>query len=146
MKGVSSRETMALRAPWSTVTCCWVSVSIQSSCSFCLWQRNRRLILRHAAFGFTTPPMSNIYTPMEGSIPNIIQLPFGKSPPLHIQAPSWKHLLKLLTRLDCSRIEPTVEALATFKFEMRLRTVIQFMKVRIALPKPVLEPMFTQSF
>ena len=73
--------------------------------------------------------MTNIYTPMQGLIPNIIQLPFGRCPPLHIQAPSWKHLLKLLTRLDSSRIEPTMEAMAAYKYEMKLRTVIQFMKV-----------------
>ncbi|EJD01402.1 uncharacterized protein FOMMEDRAFT_89176 [Fomitiporia mediterranea MF3/22] len=66
---------------------------------------------------------------MQGPIPNIITLPYGKCPPLHIQAPSWRHLLKLLTRLSESRVEPTVEALAGAKMDLKLRTVIQFLKV-----------------
>lgn len=66
---------------------------------------------------------------MQGPLPNIISLPFGKCPPLHIQAPTWKQLLILLTRMSESRIEPTVEAVAATKIELKLRTVVQFVKV-----------------
>ena len=67
--------------------------------------------------------------PLQGPIPNIISLPYGKCPPLHIQAPSWKQLLKLLARLGDTRIEPTVEAVAVTKQQLQLRTVVQFVKV-----------------
>lgn len=66
---------------------------------------------------------------MRGPIPHIVTLPYSRAPPLHIQAPSWKQLLKLLTRLSESRIEPTIDALAETKQDLRLRTVIQFVKV-----------------
>ncbi|KAL5488011.1 hypothetical protein ACEPAI_6119 [Sanghuangporus weigelae] len=81
------------------------------------------------SFGFNAPSIARSRDPMQGPIPNIITLPYGKCPPLHIQAPNWKHLLKLLTRLSDSRVEPTVEALASTKSELKLRTVIQFMKI-----------------
>ncbi|KAI5123427.1 hypothetical protein M0805_006132 [Coniferiporia weirii] len=81
------------------------------------------------SFGFNAPSLDIAHRPMQGPIPNIITLPYGKCPPLHIQAPNWKQLLKLLTRLSESRIEPTVEALAGTKSELRLRTVLQFVKV-----------------
>lgn len=68
-------------------------------------------------------------SPMQGPLPNIISLPYGKCPPLHIQAPSWRQLLKLLTRMSEARIEPTVEALAGTKADLKLRTVVQFVKV-----------------
>ena len=68
--------------------------------------------------------------PMQGVMPNIISLPYGRCPPLHLQAPSWRHLLKLLARLSGTRIEPTVEAMALVKTPMKLRTVVQFVKVR----------------
>lgn len=48
-------------------------------------------------------------------------------------------MLKLLTRLSDSRVEPTVEALAATKAELSLRTVIQFMKVSILTCNPVTE-------
>ena len=79
--------------------------------------------------GFSSPSMAQSLEPMKSPIPNIIALPIGRCLPLHIQAPSWKHLLKLLTRLSESRIEPTVEALAGTKSDIKLRTVIQFMRV-----------------
>ncbi|KAJ3789439.1 hypothetical protein GGU10DRAFT_392630 [Lentinula aff. detonsa] len=47
---------------------------------------------------------------MAGIMPNIISLPYGKSPPLHLQATSWRHLLKLMARLSGTRIEPTAQA------------------------------------
>lgn len=81
------------------------------------------------AFGFSPPSITPTLALMQGPIPNVITLPYGKCPPLHIQASSWKQLLKLLTRLSDSRIEPTVQALAGTKSELKLRTVIQFIKV-----------------
>ena len=81
------------------------------------------------AIGFNSPSMIRNLEIMKNPIPNIITLPTGKCLPLHIQAPNWKQLLKLLTRLSESRIEPTVEALASTKTDIKLRTVVQFMKV-----------------
>ena len=88
------------------------------------------LYLLHSktAFGFNTPPMDNLE--MRGSVPNIIALPFGKSPPMYIRAPSWRQLLKLMAKLSATRVEASVEALAVTKGELQLRTVIQFFKVR----------------
>jgi hypothetical protein len=62
-------------------------------------------------------------------MPNIISLPHGKCPPLHLQGPSWRHLLKLMAMLSGTRLEATVEAMAVSKTEMQLRTVVQFVKV-----------------
>ncbi|KAF9006497.1 hypothetical protein BDQ17DRAFT_287530 [Cyathus striatus] len=65
---------------------------------------------------------------MQGALPNIISLPYGKAPPLHIQAPSWRQTLRLLARMSGSRMEPAVEAMAVTKSDMKLRTVVQFFK------------------
>jgi hypothetical protein len=81
------------------------------------------------ALGFTPPLISASSTVMSGPIPNVITLPFGKAPPFHIKATTWRHLLKLMARLSGTRIEPTVEAVAEAKEDLRLRTVIQFTKV-----------------
>ena len=88
------------------------------------------LCLPHSiiAFGNRTPPMEN--TQFQGFLPNVILLPHGKAQPMHIRASSWRHLLKLLAKLGDTQIQPTVEALAATKGELRLRTVIQFFKVR----------------
>lgn len=61
-------------------------------------------------------------------MPNIISLPYGKCPPLHFMAPTWRHMLKLMARLSGTRMEPTVEALAANKHDLFLRTVIQFVR------------------
>jgi hypothetical protein len=66
---------------------------------------------------------------MTGIIPDVIHLPAAPSPPFHIQARSWRSLLRLLATLDSTRLEASVEALAVLKEEARLRTVIQFNKV-----------------
>lgn len=81
------------------------------------------------ALGFIPPVISSVLQPMSGPMPNIIFLPHGKSPPLHLQAPSWRHLLKLMARLSGTRIEPTVEAMAVTSGELKLRTVVQFVRV-----------------
>lgn len=70
---------------------------------------------------------------MGEAMPNIITLPHGKAPTFHIQSPSWRHLLKLMARLSGTRVEPTLEALTVAKDELKLRTVIQFVKVRAAI-------------
>ena len=66
---------------------------------------------------------------MKDQIPNVIRLPYAKGPALFFQAPSWRRLLKLMARLSATRMEPTLEALAVAQFELKLRTVIQFVKV-----------------
>jgi hypothetical protein len=81
-----------------------------------------------AAFGFNTPPTQDFA--MRGPLPNIIALPYGKSPPLHIRAQNWRQLLKLMAKLSTTQVEPSVEAVAATKGELQLRTVIQFFKVR----------------
>ena len=68
-------------------------------------------------------------TPMKDQIPNVIRLPYGKGPALFFQAPSWRQLLKLMARLSGTRMEPTLEALAVAQHELKLRTIIQFVKV-----------------
>ncbi|KAJ7178985.1 hypothetical protein C8R46DRAFT_1072091 [Mycena filopes] len=79
-----------------------------------------------AAIGFVAPSITPDLLPMQQAMPNIISLPYGRCPPLHLQAPSWRHLLKLMARLSGTRIEPTVEALAvTRSSQMHLRTVVQ---------------------
>jgi len=83
-------------------------------------------LLYGVSFGFHTPPMENLE--MRGPLPHIISLPFGKCPPMHIRAPSWRQLLKMMAKLSGTRIEPSVEALAVTKGELQLRTVIQFFK------------------
>jgi hypothetical protein len=67
---------------------------------------------------------------MRGPLPNIISLPYGKSPPLHIRAPSWRQLLKLMAKLSATQVEPAIDAVAVTKGELQLRTVVQFFKVR----------------
>lgn len=67
---------------------------------------------------------------MRGPLPNIIALPYGKCPPMHVQARSWRQLLKLMAKLSATQIEPSTEAIAATKGELKLRTVVQFFKVR----------------
>jgi len=79
--------------------------------------------------GFSLPVISTELLPMAGAMPNVITLPYGKAPVFHFQAPSWRRLLKLMARLSGTRVEPTVEALSVAKHALRLRTVIQFVKL-----------------
>ncbi|KAF8272531.1 hypothetical protein EI94DRAFT_1566037 [Lactarius quietus] len=71
---------------------------------------------------------------MRDPLPNIIALPYGKCPPMHVQAPSWRQLLKLMAKLSATQIEPSTEAIAGTKGELKLRTVVQFFKVHRASP------------
>lgn len=66
---------------------------------------------------------------MQGPIPNVVALPYGKCPPFHVKAPSWKDLLKLMARLSGTRLEPTIEAMAVVKTDMKIRVVVNFVKV-----------------
>ena len=70
---------------------------------------------------------------MQDPLPNIISLPYGRCPPMHIQAPSWRQLLKLMAKLSATQIEPSTESIAVTKGELKLRTVVQFFKVRYSL-------------
>ncbi|KDR83873.1 hypothetical protein GALMADRAFT_236334 [Galerina marginata CBS 339.88] len=85
-------------------------------------------LLLGVAIGFTPPHISTELVPMQDSVPNLITLPYSRCPPLYVQAPDWSHLLRLMARLSTSRIEATVQAMAISKTELKLRTVIQFLK------------------
>ncbi|KAG1752639.1 uncharacterized protein EDB91DRAFT_1044329 [Suillus paluster] len=86
-------------------------------------------MLMGVSMGFSRPAISTMLSPMAAAMPNVITLPYGKAPTFHIQAPSWRHLLKLMARLSGTRVEPTLEALTVAKHELKLRTVIQLVKV-----------------
>lgn len=86
-------------------------------------------MLMGVSMGFKPPSISTILSPMGEVMPNVITLPYGKAPTFHIQSPSWRHLLKLMARLSGTRVEPTIEALTVAKDELKLRTVIQFVKI-----------------
>ncbi|KAH9062801.1 hypothetical protein EDB87DRAFT_263828 [Lactarius vividus] len=78
-------------------------------------------LLYGVSFGFHMPPMDVFI--MRDPLPNIIALPYGKCPPMHVQAPSWRQLLKLMAKLSATQIEPSTEAIAATKGELKLRTV-----------------------
>lgn len=80
--------------------------------------------------GFHAPALTVDMPVMQGGLPQIVALPLGPCVPFHIKAPSWRELLKLMAIMSGTRIEPTVEALAQTKSEPKLRTVVQFIKVR----------------
>jgi len=86
-------------------------------------------MLMGVSMGFSRPAISTILSPMAATMPHVITLPYGKAPIFHFQAPSWRHLLKLMARLSGTRVEPTVEAITLAKHELKLRTVIQFVKI-----------------
>lgn len=86
-------------------------------------------LLIGVSLGFSRPVISTMLTPMKEQMPNVITLPYGKAPPCFLQAPNWRRLLKLMARLSATRIEPTVEALSIAKHELKLRTVVQFVRV-----------------
>ncbi|PIL37047.1 hypothetical protein GSI_00739 [Ganoderma sinense ZZ0214-1] len=89
-------------------------------------------LLLGLSLGFGTPAIISSLKPFESVIPNVIALPYGRCPPFHIKAPSWRNLLKLMARLGGTRLEPTMEALAVVKTEMKLRIVVSFVKVHHA--------------
>jgi len=66
---------------------------------------------------------------LEGEVPNVISLPAGRFLPFHFQAPDWRHLLEVLARLGGTRVEASIEATAETERELKLRTVVQFVRV-----------------
>lgn len=79
--------------------------------------------------GFNPPAVTTKLIPMAGPIPNVIALPYGRSPPLHVKSPTWRHMLQLMARLSDTRVEPSIEAQALVKTAMHLRVVLNFVKV-----------------
>ncbi|TCD70833.1 hypothetical protein EIP91_001523 [Steccherinum ochraceum] len=86
-------------------------------------------LLQGISLGFNPPVIRPNMAPMQGAIPNVVALPYGRCPPFHLKAPSWRDLLKLMARLSNTRLEPTIEAMALVKTEMRVRVVVNFVKV-----------------
>ena len=82
-----------------------------------------------SAVGFMTPTISARLVPLPTPMPNIISLPYGRAAPLHLQGPTWRHLLKLMAKLSGTRVEPSMSAMEFSKTDFKLRTVIQFIKV-----------------
>ncbi|KAK2466122.1 hypothetical protein APHAL10511_001764 [Amanita phalloides] len=85
-------------------------------------------LLRGVSIGFEPPLISTQILPWKDPLPTIISLPYGRSLPLHIQATSWRHMLKLLTRLPGTTIQATIDAMAVTKSDHRLRIVVQYVK------------------
>lgn len=85
-------------------------------------------LLLGVSMGFHAPSITPELSPMQEAPQGVITLPYGKAPPYHIQAPTWRHLLKLLVRMRTGRIEASIEAMA-LKQDLKLRTVVQFVRV-----------------
>lgn len=79
--------------------------------------------------GFTPPVITQKLTPMQGPMPNVVALPYGRFPPLHIKARSWRSMVQLMARLSDTQVEPSIEAQALVKTAMHLRVVVNFLKV-----------------
>jgi len=87
-----------------------------------------------AALGFNPPQISSVKTMFEGVVPNVISLPTGRFVPFNVQAPDWRHLLNLMARLSETRIEASDEVMTETEKEVKLRTVVQFVRVRVQIP------------
>ncbi|KAJ7673685.1 hypothetical protein DFH06DRAFT_748779 [Mycena polygramma] len=86
-------------------------------------------LLRGVSLGFVVPIISPELRPMPNTMPNIIALPYGRCPPVHLQAPTWRQLLELLARLSRTRIDASAEAVeSTWPSPLYLRTVVQFVR------------------
>ncbi|TFK55893.1 hypothetical protein OE88DRAFT_1731528 [Heliocybe sulcata] len=85
--------------------------------------------LMGVSMGFHIPSITPELHPMQEPLQNVITLPYGKASPYHIQAQSWRHLLKLMVRMRTSRIEPSIEAMALKQEDLKLRAVVQFVRV-----------------
>ncbi|KZS98321.1 hypothetical protein SISNIDRAFT_448535 [Sistotremastrum niveocremeum HHB9708] len=86
-------------------------------------------ILVGVSFGFDTPSITSDRASPPPLIPDVITLPPAPSAPFHIQAHSWRSLLRLLAHLGGTRLEPSIEAISLHKSEIKLRTVVQLIKV-----------------
>ena len=51
--------------------------------------------------------------------------------PFRIQAPDWRHLLKMMAQLSGTRVEASSETMGGSNQELKLRTVVQFVRVRV---------------
>jgi len=87
-----------------------------------------------AALEFNPPQISIAKTTLKGGVPNVISLPTGRFVPFHIQAPGWRHFLKMMAQLSGTRVEAFIEAPADSEQELKLRTVVQFVRVRVRIP------------
>lgn len=85
------------------------------------------------ALGFDPPQITSKETKFRGVFPHVISLPTSQFVLCHIQAPDWRHLLKVMSQLSGSRIEPSMDGLASTKDkeDLKLRTVVQFIRVRV---------------
>ncbi|KAG9317459.1 Tho complex subunit 7-domain-containing protein [Chiua virens] len=86
-------------------------------------------MLMGISLGYNIPVISTELVSMTAPMPNVITLPYGKAPVFHFQAPSWRKLLKLMARLSGTRVEPTPDSFGIAKHDLKLRTVIQFVKI-----------------
>ncbi|CCL99434.1 uncharacterized protein FIBRA_01452 [Fibroporia radiculosa] len=91
-------------------------------------------LLQGVAMGFGAAPISASREPMKGTVPNLISLPYKKHKPFYIRGLNWRTLLKLMARMSAARVEPSIEAIAKVKSEMRLRVVVSFVKVHSKSP------------
>jgi hypothetical protein len=79
--------------------------------------------------GFNTAAITPQLEPYTGRLPNVIALPYGRSPPFHFKAPSWRNMVRLMALLSETNVEPNIEAQAVVKTTMHLRVVVNFVKV-----------------
>ncbi|KAF8631597.1 hypothetical protein AX15_002345 [Amanita polypyramis BW_CC] len=89
-------------------------------------------LLNGVSIGFEPPVLSPQLSTWQKPLPTIISLPYNRSVPLHIQATSWRHMLKLMARLPGTSVQATLDAMAASKTEHKLRTVVQFVKPHLA--------------
>ena len=90
-----------------------------------------------SAYGFKPPDVLSAPSQPEvllpcSSFPEVINLSRGPSPPFHIMATSWRHLMRLLARVE-TRLQANIDAIAQSKEEYLLRVVVQVAKVRDSL-------------
>ncbi|KAJ7592796.1 hypothetical protein C8J56DRAFT_779757 [Mycena floridula] len=88
------------------------------------------LLMLPPAIGFLPPKISVKLQPMQSAMPHLISLPYDRFSLLHLKAPNWKALLRLMASSGSTRIEPNHElAMSVAKTKtLYLRTVIQFIK------------------
>ncbi|KZV95180.1 hypothetical protein EXIGLDRAFT_485259 [Exidia glandulosa HHB12029] len=83
-------------------------------------------VMSHISFGFAPPSMA-FRLPPAPPIPDVIALASFPSPAFHMQAPSWRALLRALAHMSDTKLEPTPRSLQRLGVA-RLRAVVQFVK------------------
>ena len=73
---------------------------------------------------------------MHGLIPNVIELPYGRAPPLYIKAPNWHRMLQLMAMLSRTSLQPPKAVAKT----LHLRVVVAFVPVYPASIEKVAPP------